>query len=184
MAAAAHYHMGGVETDLSGRSSLPGLWVCGEAASTGLHGGNRLASNGLLEALVFAARATADIARAVPGGDAPALDLAFPPDGLPPPNPQAMAALRRIMTEQVGVVRDGAGLTAALDGIARLASREADPALANSLAAATLIAAAALRREESRGAHFRSDFPEMSGAARRSRLTLAEARALRDGVAA
>ncbi|MGW7503359.1 FAD-binding protein, partial [Streptomyces albidoflavus] len=61
VAAAAHYHMGGVASDRDGRSSLPGLWVCGEAASTGLHGANRLASNGLLEALVFAARAAASI---------------------------------------------------------------------------------------------------------------------------
>lgn len=181
VAAAAHYHMGGVATDRSGRSSLPGLWACGESAATGLHGANRLASNGLLEALVFARLAADDIARNLPSGEAPPVPLDFP-DGGTTVDPALVARLRRVMTDDVGVVRDGAGLRHALDEIAALAGESpADGPMANMLAAATLIAAAALRRRESRGGHYRTDFPAADPAqAHRSRLTLTEAIALRD----
>ncbi len=180
VAAAAHYHMGGVETDQHGRSSLPGLWACGEAASTGLHGANRLASNGLLEALVFARLAADDIAAALGSwGPEPSVVLAFP-QGSDTPDAEAVARLRRTMTDHVGVVRDGPGLRRALDTIARIADEApASEVLANMLATATLIAAAALKRTESRGGHYRSDFPEPDPAqARRSRMTLAEAETL------
>ncbi|MDZ4131071.1 MAG: L-aspartate oxidase, partial [Hydrogenophaga sp.] len=139
VAAAAHYHMGGVATGTDGRSSLAGLWVCGEAASTGLHGANRLASNGLLEALVFARICAQGIAGAIappqtvapggkttPGGktapaaaDTPPVALIFPPGGAAL-DPQAVANLRRLMTQHVGVLRDSDGLRRALAGIAAI----------------------------------------------------------------
>ncbi len=181
VAAAAHYHMGGVETDIHGRSSLPGLWACGEAASTGLHGANRLASNGLLEALVFARLAADDIASTLgPATDEPAVQLDFP-EGGQAVDPAAVARLRRVMTDHVGVVRDGDGLSKALAEIARIeAESEPSENLSNMLATATLIAAAALMRQESRGGHYRSDYPEADPKqAHRSRLTLRDALALR-----
>jgi len=181
--ASAHYHMGGVATDLAGRSSLTGLWVCGEAASTGLHGANRLASNGLLEALVFARSCARDIASVVALNDVPEVELSFLPGGGISTD-QDMAALRRAMTANVGVVRDRAGLRRALSDIAELEARHAgSQVFLNMTATATLIAAAALIREESRGAHYRSDFPDpIPGPGQRSVLTLSEALALRDRI--
>lgn len=177
VAAAAHYHMGGVESDRDGRSSLPGLWVCGEAASTGLHGANRLASNGLLEALVFAARAAASIGAEVAAGDHARVVLPELADA-PPPDPALVRRLRQAMTAGAGVVRDAAGLAACLHEIAAIEAAQPDCApLGNMTATATLICAAALARRESRGAHCRSDHPDTHPAGRRSRMTLAEARA-------
>ncbi|MTH35297.1 L-aspartate oxidase [Paracoccus limosus] len=178
VAAAAHYHMGGVETDRDGHSSLPGLWACGEAASTGLHGANRLASNGLLEALAFAGRCAASITAETPAGDAaPVVLPELPP--APLPDPALVLRLRQAMTAGAGVVRDAAGLTACLREIAAIeAAAPGHPVLRNMTATATLIAAAALDRRESRGAHCRSDYPQTE-APRRSHLTLAQALALR-----
>ncbi|WP_170431049.1 L-aspartate oxidase [Ruegeria arenilitoris] len=182
--ASAHYHMGGVETDLAGRSSLTGLWVCGEAASTGLHGANRLASNGLLEALVFARSCARDIADVVTTQEAPEVDVQLTP-GDEAALDQDVAALRRTMTEHVGVVRDETGLRRALTQIAALEAKHAESEVFHNMTAtATLIAAAALLREESRGAHYRSDFPDLiPGPGQRSALTLTEALALRDRIA-
>ena len=180
VAAAAHYHMGGVATETDGRTSLPGLWACGEVASTGLHGANRLASNGLLEALVFAARCAASIADDVSHGDAPPITLPTLA-GAPLPDPALVGRLRHAMTEGAGVVRDAEGLRACLAEIAAIEAAEPDcPTLQNMTATATLIAAAALARRESRGAHWRIDYPESSGpVGQRTRITLAEALALR-----
>jgi L-aspartate oxidase len=177
VAVAAHYHMGGVETDMNGRASLDRLWVCGEAASTGLHGANRLASNGLLEALVYARLAARDIAKRVTAADAPELHLTFTDGDCDRFDPASMTALRALMTDKVGVLRDGDGLTAALAEIAALERAEAaSETFANMCATATLIAASALKRTESRGGHFRTDYPETDPAqAHRSRMTLAEA---------
>ncbi|SES23782.1 L-aspartate oxidase [Tranquillimonas rosea] len=181
VAAAAHYHMGGIATDAAGRSSLSGLWACGEAASTGLHGANRLASNGLLEALVYSRRAARDIARDL-DRVATVREVALAPEGPSQPAVAAasVAALRRTMTDRVGVVRDGAGLRQALRDIARIDEAAGEDAtLRNMTATATLIAAAALSRTESRGAHHRSDHPDTAAEARRSRLTLVAALAVR-----
>ncbi len=179
VAAAAHYHMGGVATDAAGRASLPGLWVCGEAASTGLHGANRLASNGVLEALVFAQRAAQDMAAELPaGGDRAApVTLAFAPGGVGL-DMRAVAKLRQVMTAHVGVRRTGTGLAQALTEIDALEAAHTDCAdFANMCATARLIATAALLRRESRGAHWRDDFPLTDpDLAQRSTLTLAEAR--------
>lgn len=175
VAAAAHYHMGGIATDCEGRASLPGLWACGEAASTGLHGANRLASNGLLEALVFARRAALSIAAETEGGkDAPVI-LPRPP-AAPLPDPALICRLRRAMTAGAGVLRDAPGLSRALREIAAVEAEAAgQPQLLNMTATATLICAAALARRESRGAHARTDHPAASPDAVRSRMTLTEA---------
>jgi L-aspartate oxidase len=174
IAPAAHYHMGGVATDAKGRTTLPGLWAAGEVACTGLHGANRLASNSLLEAIVFGARVAANIA-ATPLGESSA-------DSAPTPAPQrqdrfdeqaAVEELRDAMATHVGVVRDGCGLAKAVRTISRLPKGLHTQ---NMLTTALLIAAAAFARRESRGAHFRSDFPSpLPQLAHRSRLTLTEA---------
>lgn len=180
VAAAAHYHMGGVDCDAQGRSSLPGLWVAGEVAATGLHGANRLASNGLLEALVMAGRAAADIAADIPQMEAGEVYLRPEPGGRAV-DAGLIAELRGVMTAHCGVIRDAAGLRTALDDLARMGRTPQPAAVENMLASATLIAAAALMRRESRGGHFRADHPLPDpGLARRSRLHLGEAVALRD----
>lgn len=184
VAAAAHYHMGGVATDAQGRASLPGLWVCGEAASTGLHGANRLASNGVLEALVFARRAAEDIGAEQPVADAAAVALVFVSGGVPL-DPGAVAELRGIMTSLVGVRRTREGLSEAIRRLRVLAGQHPDCAdFANMAATALLIATAAFNRCESRGAHWRDDFPRPDPAqAQRSRLTWAEACAQTEEIA-
>lgn len=179
VAAAAHYHMGGVATGLAARASLSQLWVCGEASSTGLHGANRLASNGLLEALVYARNAAEDIARATPLSEAAELELELSTGK--PSDPAAVQALRDAMTGHVGVRRTADGLRAALRTIAGLEDEQSgDESFVNMCATATLIAAAALRREESRGGHWRDDFPEADPAqAVRTLITLPEALKIR-----
>lgn len=181
VAAAAHYHMGGVAVDDEGRASLPGLWVCGEASSTGLHGANRLASNGLLEALVYARRCALSITAAHrAAADPPQVVLPDLAPG-PVPDPALVARLRAAMTQGAGVLRDEAGLRRCLREIAAIEAAQPDcPALLNMTATATLIAGAALLRRESRGAHCRTDFPQTAPEGHRSRLTLAEALVLRD----
>lgn len=173
---AEHYHMGGVLTDADGRSTVDGLWACGETASTGAHGANRLASNSLLEAVAFAARVADDIAAHFPQ---PRLMSAVvvPDDDRPAePAPADIALLRRTMTDQVGVIRDRAGLEKALAVIAGLEAANRSPRFRNMLAAARLVAAGGLARTESRGGHYRSDFPAADPAwRRRTFMTLAEA---------
>ncbi|HET6322201.1 MAG TPA: L-aspartate oxidase [Hyphomicrobium sp.] len=178
VAPAAHYHMGGIATDARGRSSIPGLWAVGEVASTGLHGANRLASNSLLEAVVFAARAAADIGELGRGSrNTPRTSLqrvgSLVADYTETRAP-AVARLRRTMSEDVGVVRNATGLKRAIS-ILRDIERQAgsDRVLANMALTARFIAAGALLREESRGAQARSDFPATNPAlAHRTFLTL------------
>ena len=165
---AAHYLMGGVVTDLDGRTSLPGLFAVGEAACTGVHGANRLASNSLLEGVVFAARigraVAAERPRPTRGAAGPAgdrLPAARPGGG----DPAAVRArLRRLMTDRVGVVRSGLQLAEAVAELDRLA---VDPGpggpdrfeTANLVQLGRVVAELAARREESRGGHWRSDHP-------------------------
>jgi L-aspartate oxidase len=169
VAPAAHYHMGGIASDLWGRATLDGLSVVGECASTGAHGANRLASNSLLEAVVFAHRIAERLRKAALPASAQPVRVQAPPE-LPT---HARAMLRNVMQADAGVARDGAGLQAALDRIAGL--RQAGGATldeANELIAARLIIEAALARKESRGGHYRSDFPN-AGAPQRTFLTAA-----------
>ncbi|HEX4157402.1 MAG TPA: L-aspartate oxidase [Rhizomicrobium sp.] len=178
VAPAAHYHMGGVATDQHGRSSLAGLWSVGECACTGLHGANRLASNSLLEALVFGARA----AKSIKAESAGILPCTAPSTCSSAPLQPLPDGFRAAMMRWVGLERDEAGLKNALAMIADSEfACEHDPTMRNSLAASKLIVAAALARRESLGAHFRRDFPNASGAPKRSFLTLAEAENLAEG---
>ncbi|MAU62099.1 L-aspartate oxidase [Parvibaculum sp.] len=177
VAPAAHYHMGGILVDARGRSTVEGLWACGEVASTGMHGANRLASNSLLEAIVFGARIAADIDGSVPEGRA-GHDIAPPVIGsASSPDTPFVDQLRKIMASHVGVERDGSGLAHALTEIARL-ERAAGPAslFRNIATTAKLIAASAYAREESRGGHYRTDFTEPRAPWRhRTFVTLKEA---------
>jgi L-aspartate oxidase len=169
---AAHYIMGGVRTDLEGRTSLPGLYAAGEVACTGVHGANRLASNSLLEGLVFGARAGLAAARDCAGArvpTAPNVDSdegAVREDAVREDAARAGAAalavrkrVRRLMWERVGILRSRASLQRALSEFDQIARAPLRAAPRNSLTVATLIARSALRREESRGGHFRVDFP-------------------------
>ncbi|MFL5295538.1 MAG: L-aspartate oxidase [Phenylobacterium sp.] len=149
VAPACHYHMGGIATDAHGRSSLPGLFAAGECAATGVHGANRLASNSLVEAAVFGARAGRAAAAETNPATAPvghAVAAALPH--------AALQRLRQAMSRDAGVVRDAAGLTRLL---CEIDTMEAEHGGAAALVAARLVAAAALARTESRGAHFRAD---------------------------
>ncbi|HXQ28365.1 MAG TPA: L-aspartate oxidase [Gemmatimonadales bacterium] len=151
VAPALHYAMGGVATDLEGRTSRPGLWAVGEVASTGVHGANRLASNSLLEVLVFADRAARALA-AMAQVEPPALpEVPRPETRLDPAEDVIRAQLRRVMTAQVGLGRTAASLLEAKRALARLASATPSGAwrTANQLLVARLIARAALRRVRS-----------------------------------
>ena len=152
---AAHYHMGGIAVDGSGQSSIERLWACGEAAATGLHGANRLASNSLLEAAIAARWVAESVAGAPAGRPRPVPPLAVPP------TPEA-GPVRQIASAGLGVLRDRAGLAAAIEALRPLAF--SDHAAADPAAVALLAASAALLREESRGAHWRTDFPARSPA--------------------
>ncbi|MBW3359203.1 L-aspartate oxidase [Streptomyces microflavus] len=177
VAPAAHYASGGIRTDLRGRTTVPGLYACGEVACTGVHGANRLASNSLLEGLVFAERIAADIAETRPprtepaeaageGSDEPVALLA----------PEARTAIQRTMTRGAGVLRSAASLATAaeeLEALHRSAAADADAAdpkdavpgvdaweVTNLLLVSRVLVAAAREREETRGCHWREDRPE------------------------
>ena len=179
---AAHYMMGGVKTDLWGRTSLPGLYAAGETAATGVHGANRLASNSLLEGLVFGARSGQAMMQDAPAGKRHAGALPGSPAPLPgnstttannsskaaaKPSPACATRMkiRDVMWRDVGILRSGKELT---EGIEQLQALElpksekpgrAGHELRNLHTLALLIARSALAREESRGSHYRSDFP-------------------------
>jgi len=177
---AAHFMMGGVKTDLWGRTSVPGLYAAGETAATGVHGANRLASNSLLEGLVFGARSGNAMAKDAPGSRKKQLNMPgshFPKPGknngapaaaaqkAKPAASPALQKLREVMWKQVGILRSAKELKAALEFLKTMETPLADQngrcahELKNLHALGILIARSALAREESRGSHYRSDFP-------------------------
>jgi L-aspartate oxidase len=179
IAPAAHYLSGGIVTDLDGASALPGLWACGEVACSGVHGANRLASNSLLEGMVFAPRVVEAIEagrdgphptgamRAVVGGDTdhPGRPLALP--ALPPvtdadDDPKLRERLQRTMTAGAGVLRDAASLDDTASTLADIARAAGGPEVRNLAQAGWALVHAARAREESRGAHTRLDYPRTS----------------------
>ncbi|MFH8381095.1 L-aspartate oxidase [Kitasatospora sp. NPDC018058] len=182
VAPAAHYASGGVRTDRHGRTSVPGLYACGEVACTGVHGANRLASNSLLEGLVFAERIAADLAKRHRAGDLPerTVDVAAARAAQPVPLPpsEARAEIQRLMSRGAGVLRSAASMADTATGLALIAEqayahvaeeKPADPRVetweaANLLLVATALVAAAAQREETRGCHWREDFPERDDA--------------------
>lgn len=174
VAPAQHYHSGGVVTDLDGRTSVPGLYAVGEVACTGVHGANRLASNSLLEGLVFAHRAARDVVARLDGG------FLVPGDPVERPGPATLVAaaararIQRVATDGPGVLRSAEGLTAAAarlaavptdahrrhdDGRTLAAPQVAEWETTNVHQVASVLTDAALAREESRGGHARTDFP-------------------------
>ncbi|MGC9408796.1 L-aspartate oxidase [Streptomyces sp. DZ1-3] len=179
VAPAAHYASGGVRTDAAGRTTVPGLYACGEVACTGVHGANRLASNSLLEGLVYAERIAADIAASHADGGlhtrvpAPLPHPAHPAHPLLPP--ESRLAIQRIMTEGAGVLRSSDSLDRAAGRLhdlhteAREALRDhgktSEPGVdtweaTNLMCVARVLVAAASRREETRGCHWREDHPD------------------------
>ncbi|MET9621316.1 MULTISPECIES: L-aspartate oxidase [unclassified Streptomyces] len=189
VAPAAHYASGGVRTDLRGRTTVPGLYACGEVACTGVHGANRLASNSLLEGLVFAERIADEVtALAARTAGVPAPHPS--PVTLPLPDPGARIRIQRIMTHGAGVLRSAESLATAAEGLDALhaeavaaATGEHDEHKAsepgveswettNLLCVARVLVAAARRREETRGCHWREDHPERDDAAWRRHLVV------------
>ena len=167
VAPAAHYMIGGVRVDMDGRTSVPGLYASGEVAASGLHGANRLASNSLLEGLVFSRR----VVRAL-GGDGGTGTSGERVSSSPEPRPGHLKAVARLeelqylMSRFVGVIRTAEGLSVATSSLAAMAevlhvrmTTRPELELQNLVTVANLVAASALRREESRGTHFREDFP-------------------------
>jgi L-aspartate oxidase len=173
VAPAQHYASGGVRTDLDGRASIPGLYAAGEVACTGVHGANRLASNSLLEGLVFPERIVAALAGGLP-------ERRDPVDR--PVQPGLVAAadrgpMQQLMADGVGVLRSAASMGQAIAGLAglvvgdRAAGRSTEAWEATNLhAIASVLAAHALAREETRGSHWREDFPDVDDAHWRVRL--------------
>jgi L-aspartate oxidase len=151
---AAHYHMGGVKVDAAGRTNIDGLWACGEVACTGLHGANRLASNSLLEAAVCGRLAAEDIAgfaATAPDQTSGQQPVVGHVDG------ETVTSVRKLMDRDVGVVRDRTGLERAIVGLSDALRKVEGTTAEDMMSVALLIARAAERRKESRGAHFRSD---------------------------
>ncbi|MEV7173072.1 L-aspartate oxidase [Streptomyces sp. NPDC093224] len=194
VAPAAHYASGGVRTDLHGRTTVPGLYACGEVACTGVHGANRLASNSLLEGLVFAERIADDIAAQARTGGGPGIPV---PSTGPLQPAGARYEVQRIMTDGAGVLRSAASLAAAAEALEGLYAtalndleahgKTAEPGVdtweaTNLLCVARVLVAAAQRREETRGCHWREDHPDRDDARWRRhlvvRLSATEKRAL------
>ncbi|MCU1271089.1 MAG: L-aspartate oxidase [Acidobacteriaceae bacterium] len=170
---AAHYAMGGVRTDLDGRATLPGLYAAGEAAGTGVHGANRLASNSLLEGLVFGARAgrkMRDELKALPQRASSLPPAAYSNGPISIPVDTSVSELQELMWKNVGIVRTSSGLTEAIKRLGEIGEKVSRPHSRREFEArnlqivGTLVTRSALAREESRGAHYRTDFPDHNDA--------------------
>ncbi|MFF1460482.1 L-aspartate oxidase [Streptomyces sp. NPDC058330] len=192
VAPAAHYASGGVRTDLRGRTTVPGLYACGETACTGVHGANRLASNSLLEGLVFAERIAADIVAAGPRERTPAPVAEGPePVTVPLLAAESRTEIQRIMTRGAGVIRSADSLAVAAERLEALGSTAGDPAAdtgegaakdavpgveaweaTNLLLVSRVLVAAAREREETRGCHWREDRPDRDDTAWRRHLVV------------
>ena len=173
VAPAQHFHSGGVRTDLSGRTTIPGLFACGECACTGVHGANRLASNSLLEGLVLAERIGRILRERLPERR----EAAAATDGAAVVANSQRHALQELMTEQVAVTRDGGGLGQVPAALAAIAAHAGTPStedweMTNLVHVSAAIAHSAWLRQESRGSHVRTDFPERDDARWRARLAL------------
>lgn len=167
IAPAAHYHMGGIETDAIGATRLPGLYAIGEVAQTGIHGANRLASNSLLEAAVFAARLAdhlkADKTTLAHGAKTKGAKVELRnmrPHPAEPDESATIAALRATLTAHLGVIREGEGMAQAADWLADCAHTAQSHKVQAMAQAGWLVARSALARQESRGSHYRTDFRE------------------------
>ncbi len=163
VAPAAHYHMGGVRTDENGQTSIANLWAVGEVAATGIHGANRLASNSLLEALVFGARTAVVVLNKEAHESEQSLGFPEPRLAMPaaPATADEMLILRRLMTDNGGMIRTRASLDEALGFIHDcLHAIEMTSGYYNALTAASVIMTGATYRQESRGSHYRKDFTE------------------------
>jgi L-aspartate oxidase len=187
VAPAAHYASGGVRTDLRGRTTVPGLYACGEVACTGVHGANRLASNSLLEGLVFAERIAEDITARRPGDGRPGAPVVPAPSRDALLEPAARYEIQRIMTEGAGVLRSAESLRRAATALQRLHEqavddlerdgKTAEPCVeaweaTNLCLVARVLVGAARRREETRGCHWREDRPLRDDAAWRRHLVV------------
>ena len=171
---AAHYAMGGVRTDLDGRTTLPGLYAAGEAAGTGVHGANRLASNSLLEGLVFGARAGKrmrdELKLSARKGSNLSQTSAYSNGPVPVPVENAITRLQELMWKHVGIVRTGSELKQAIKDLDEIGAQVSRPhsrrefEARNLQIAGLLVTRAALAREESRGAHYRTDYPDHNDA--------------------
>jgi L-aspartate oxidase len=170
---AAHYAMGGVRTDLEGRATIPGLYAAGEAAGTGVHGANRLASNSLLEGLVFGARAGKKMRDELKAPAQRASELppaAYSNGPVRMPVEPCITELQELMWKDVGIVRTGAGLKEAINKLQEIGKKVPHPhtrrefEARNLQLAGMLVARSATAREESRGAHYRTDFPDHNDA--------------------
>jgi L-aspartate oxidase len=169
VAPAAHYMMGGVKTDLNGETTIQRLFACGEVSSTGVHGANRLASNSLSEAIVFGRRIVERIGGLPPIGSMPVFsrEEGHPGEPLMSPVIERRLKLQKLMLRYVGLKRNAADLQKGLDEMSRQLNildsqltRREEYEFANMLTVSLLSAHAALMREESRGGHYREDFPE------------------------
>jgi L-aspartate oxidase len=183
VAPAAHAHLGGIAVDAHGRTSLEGLWAAGEVASTGAGGANELNANALTEAIVTAARVAEDIAAQPPPAPRPLPERGCVDTQGPMP-PFAEKHLREMMSAQVGLVRDDERLAEAVLAFAKLERESSNLGLRNMATTALLVAASAWSRRESRGAHYRADYPaDNSAFAQRTMTTLAAAREVADEIA-
>lgn len=180
IAPAAHYMMGGVKTDLNGETTLQRLFACGEVSSTGVHGANRLASNSLVEAIVFGQRIVERIRELTPQQVEAKMEVALSRSGVPI---QAVVErrlkLQKIMLRYAGLVRSGKGLMKGLEELKRqlpifdaCLTRVEEYEFANMLTCSLLSMQSALDREESRGAHYREDFPERDDLVWRKNIVL------------